>query len=66
MLVLSTEYGHSLEYFLGSVQEDEPLTVVLRADDISESDKEVIEWAKRFVIEANELERLLSECDDSK
>ena len=25
MLVLSTEYGHSLEYFLGSVQEDELL-----------------------------------------
>jgi transcriptional regulator with XRE-family HTH domain len=61
---LATLYGHSLEYFLGSVQEDEPLTVVFRADDPSEDDQEIIEWAKEFVIEAHELERLLSECDD--
>lgn len=63
---LATLYGHSLEYFLGSVQEDEPIAVVSTGDNISESDKEVIEWAKRFVIEANELECLLRKCSEPK
>lgn len=63
---LAALYGHSLEYFLGLVQEDEPLTVVSTEDNISESDREIIEWAKSFVIEANELECLLRKCSESK
>ncbi len=58
---LATFYGYSLEYFTEKEKSnsEEPVMLAFRAEDLQESDLEVVAWAKNFVLSALELEKIL-------
>jgi len=58
---MATFYGYSLEYFTENEKSnsEEPVMLAFRAEDLQESDLEVVAWAKNFVLSALELEKIL-------
>ncbi len=60
---LAALYGYTVGYFLARAdgEDEEQVSVALRAGDVSASDLEVVAWAKNFVLAACELDQLLQE-----
>lgn len=56
--VLAIFYGKSISYFFNKNKEED-LTVAYRAKNLSESDQKKMEWAKNFVVNLYEMQKLL-------
>ncbi len=54
---MSSLYGKSVSYFLEDIEEPE-LKVAYRAENLTKDDKDKIEWAKQFVTNLYELEKI--------
>jgi transcriptional regulator with XRE-family HTH domain len=55
---LAAFYGYSIEYFIKNTEEPE-ITLSFRTDGLKEEDIEVIGWAKNFVNNLYQMEKLL-------
>lgn len=60
---LADLYGYGIDHFLSASGPalDRDIAVAFRAETVSEDDLEIIAWAKKLVIDAHMLDRLLME-----
>jgi transcriptional regulator with XRE-family HTH domain len=60
---LASFYGYSIEYFIKNAEEPE-VTIAFRTNGLTAEDIEVIGWAKNFVNNLYQMEKLLEKRDN--
>ncbi len=61
---LAALYGYTMDHFLRQdAGEEEQVNIAFRAEDVTEEDLTLVEWAKNFVLAASELERILERTE---
>ncbi|WKV09424.1 helix-turn-helix transcriptional regulator [Thermoanaerobacterium sp. CMT5567-10] len=55
---LASFYGYSIEYFIKNIEEHD-IVLAFRTDGLTEEDIEVVGWAKNFVNNLYQMEKLL-------